>query len=207
MSLCSSGLSVKGSTCSPNAQNKWEGRLRPELIMIMSDSDNGKCRRDDWMALSVNHVISAVFVCIIKIWDFSFHSNYSDRRACVWLLCVFACVRAYTLLIGRGMVQAWECCPLRKNKLFSPSSVPLSFSASPWEIGPTWWGGKEKWQDKGMRGGRWHERGWEKGEDVSAWVCVEEKKQHILSHNFEDLLIWHAVADTVVLTDELLWLP
>lgn len=117
-------------------------------------------RRRARTGLSVNHVklmsvwcpavsfsseiIVTVFVCIkghnIKIWDLAcvFHS---ERRACVWFGCVCA------LLIERGMVQAWECCLLRKNKLLS-LSVPLSYSASPCNIGLTWWGGKEKWQDK-----------------------------------------------------------
>lgn len=62
------------------------------------------------------------------------------------LACVFSdagvwCVYVCALLIGRGMVQAWECCLLRKNKLLFPISVSLSpFSC---EMGMTC-RGKEK---------------------------------------------------------------
>ena len=149
---------------------------RPELIVLMNDSDSGKRRGDDWTALSVNHVISAVFVCNIKIWELCFRSNYSDRRACV---CACVCVCAHSINRKRndtslGMLSSPE------KQTFLPLLCPsLVLCLS---MGPTWRGGKEKWQDKGTRGGRWQERGWEKGEDVSAWVCVEGKKNNIFCH-------------------------
>lgn len=67
--------------------------------------------------VTLQHKVILDFACV-------FRSSYSDVGAGVEITCVCVCA----LLIGREMVQAWECCPLVEKQTSLSSLLSLSLS-------------------------------------------------------------------------------